>query len=422
MGSRTSTSVAVTLESFQRQRQRRKMNKQRILFCFAWMVAQVSGTYNEQARLNRRAIESQWLTLEDSVMRDVLELKESFNKIVGDINTAFGEYRAFTEGSVTELNLHIESEMKQNDEALEENTKLLEDFTKSQVKEMDKTLLENLQTLSSTMAQERSSIVSWAHQRSTFHEDILKTDVALCAFDYDDEKRTGVVNYNGRHSGYLTDQKSWRVFNETCNQESCAKEVLNRDTGRFTVPQNADGLYLFTFSITMDTFDYLEGHTWDYYYFRKNGHKVAGTGLYGNVGSNPHSDMFPGSRTIILDLEAGDYVDIFQTKGKAVPDLQALFCGSLIHLTKASASPGGWAADKNHPSFPQIATDFVPNNVNSDPKTLEYVELAYGEFGHKTKDSIPASRTEVENNWLNGWKLHSDDVKTFIKEVVDDMD
>ena len=312
------------------------MDKQRILLFFAWMVAQVSGTYNEQARLNERAIESQWLTLEESVMRDVLELKESFNKIVGDINTAFGEYRAFTEGSVTELNLHIDSEMKQNDEALEENTKLLEDFTKSQVKEMDKTLLENLQTLSTTMAQERSSIVSWAHQRSTFHEDILKTDVALCAFDYDDEKRTGVVNYNGRHSGYLTDQKSWRVFNETCNQESCAKEVLNRDTGRFTVPQNADGLYLFTFSITMDTFDYLEGHTWDYYYFRKNGHKVAGTGLYGNVGSNPHSDMFPGSRTIILDLEAGDYVDIFQTKGKAVPDLQALFCGSLIHLTKVS--------------------------------------------------------------------------------------
>ena len=145
-----------------------------------------------------------------------------------------------------------------------------------------------------------------------------------------------MVNYNGRHSGYLTDQKSWRVFNETCNQESCAKEVLNRDTGRFTVPQNADGLYLFTFSITMDTFDYLEGHTWDYYYFRKNGHKVAGTGLYGNVGSNPHSDMFPGSRTIILDLKAGDYVDVFQTKGKAVPDLQALFCGSLIHLPKVS--------------------------------------------------------------------------------------
>merc|ERR1712061_92338 len=158
-----------TLESVQRQRrkifqriQRRKMNKLRIILCFAWMVAQVSGTYNEQARLNERAIGSQWLTLEDSVMRDVLELKESFNKIVGDINTAFGEYRAFTEGSVTELNLHIESEMKQNDEALEENTKLLEDFTKSQVNEMDKTLLENLQTLSSTMAQERSSIVSWA--------------------------------------------------------------------------------------------------------------------------------------------------------------------------------------------------------------------------------------------------------------------
>ena len=310
------------------------MNR-RVLFCIAWVFIQVNGTFDEQAHKNANDIESQWIILEESVMRDVLELKEAFNKIVGDINTAFGEYRAFTEGSVRDLNLHIESDMRKSDETLEKNTMALEEYTKTKVREMNKTLLENLQTLSETMAQERSSIVDWANQRSSFHEDILKTDVALCAYD-DIQNSRGVVNYNGRHSGYINDQKSWRVFNETCNQESCAKEVLNRDTGRFTVPQNADGLYLFTFSITMDTFDYLEGHTWDYYYFRKNGHKVAGTGLYGNVGSNPHSDMFPGSRTIILDLKAGDYVEVFQTKGKAVPDLQALFCGSLIHLTKVS--------------------------------------------------------------------------------------
>merc|ERR1711936_1479343 len=127
-----------TLDSFQRQR--RKMNKQRILLCFAWMVAQVSGTYNEQARLNGRAIESQWLTLEESVMRDVLELKESFNKIVGDINTAFGEYRAFTEGSVRDLTLHIVSDMEKSDETLEKNTKALEEYTKTKDREMNKTL------------------------------------------------------------------------------------------------------------------------------------------------------------------------------------------------------------------------------------------------------------------------------------------
>merc|ERR1712038_1962456 len=403
----------------------RMMNRHWVgyIFCIVWLFNYVDGTFDKQAHTNANQIESGWLTLEESVMRDVLELKESFNKIHEDINQAFGEFRAYTEGSIEDLSKQIVAELGKSDRVLESSTEKLEDYTRSKVVEMNKTLLENLQTLSTTMAEERRLIVDWANERSSIHENLLKTDVTLCAHDnVQSRSRRRAVNYNGRHSGFLNDQKSWQVFNESCNQESCAMEVLNRDTGRFTVPQNADGLYLFTFSITMDTWDFIEGHTWDYYYFRKNGYKVAGTGLYGNVGSNPDSDMFPGSRTIILDLNAGDYVDGFQRKGKAVPDLQALFCGSLIHLTKASASPGGWAADNNHPSFPQIATDFVPNNVNSDPKTLEYVELAYGEFGHKTKESIPASRTEVENNWLNGWKLQSDDVNTFIKEVVDDMD
>ena len=304
-----------------------------VLFCIACVLMQVNGTYDIQAHTNANEIENQWIILEESVMRDVLELKEAFNKIVGDINTAFGEYRAFTEGSVRDLNLHIKSDMGKSDETLEKNTKALEEYTKTKVKEMNKALLENLQTLSETMAQERSSIVDWANQRSRFHEDILKTDVSLCAYD-DIQNSRGVVNYNGRHSGYINDQKSWRVFNETCNQESCAREVLNRQTGRFTVPQNADGLYLFTFSITMDTWDFIEGNTWDYYYFRKNGHKIIGTGLYGNVGSNEDSDKVPGSRTIFLELNSGDVIDVFQRQEKNIPDRQASFCGSLIHLKK----------------------------------------------------------------------------------------
>ena len=309
------------------------MDRCRVLFCIAWVFIQVDGTYDIQAHTNANEIENQWIILEESVMRDVLELKESLNKIVGDINTAFGEYRAFTEGSVRDLNLHIESDMRKSDETLEKNTMALEEYTKTKVREMNKTLLENLQTLSETMAQERSSIVDWANQRSSFHEDILKTDVALCAYD-DIQNSRGVVNYNGRHSGYINDQKSWRVFNETCNQESCAREVLNRQTGRFTVPKNADGLYLFTFSITMDTWDFIEGNTWDYYCFRKNGHEVIGTGLYGNVGSNEDSDKVPGSRTILLELNSGDVIDVYQRQEKNIPDRQASFCGSLIHLKK----------------------------------------------------------------------------------------
>ena len=146
--------------------------------------------------------------------------------------------------------------------------------------------------------------------------------------------RRRAVNYNGRHSGFLNDQKSWQVFNESCKQESCATEVLKRDTGRFTVPQNAEGLYLFTFSITMDTWDFIEGHTWDFYYFRKNGRKILGSELYGDAGSNEDHDKLPGSRTILLELNAGDSIDVFQKKKRDIPDRQASFCGSLIHLRK----------------------------------------------------------------------------------------
>jgi len=395
------------------------MDRCRVLFCIAWVFIQVDGTYDIQAHTNANEIENQWIILEESVMRDVLELKESLNKIVGDINTAFGEYRAFTEGSVRDLNLHIESDMRKSDETLEKNTMALEEYTKTKVREMNKTLLENLQTLSETMAQERSSIVDWANQRSSFHEDILKTDVALCAYD-DIQNSRGVVNYNGRHSGYINDQKRWRVFNESCSQESCAREVLNRQTGRFTVPKNADGLYLFTFSITMDTWDFIEGNTWDYYCFRKNGHEVIGTGLYGNVGSNEDSDKVPGSRTILLELNSGDVIDVYQRQEKNIPDRQASFCGSLIHLKKASESPGGWASDSSHDLFPKIATSFEPNHVTFDSRTFEDVTNTYGTF--KTKDSTPTSRTQVQQDWLANWQLQSDNETTFITTVVDDIE
>merc|ERR1712165_251458 len=378
------------------------------IFCLVWLFNYVEGTFDKQAHTNANQIESGWLTLEESVMRDVLELKESFNKIHEDINQAFGEFRAFTEGSIEDLSKQIVAELGKSDRVLESSTESLEDYTKSKVVEMNKTLFDNLQTLSTTMAGERRSIVDWANERSSIHENLLKTDVTLCAYDdVQSRSRRRAVNYNGRQSGFLNDQKSWQVFNESCNQESCAMEVLNRNTGRFTVPQNADGLYLFTFSITMDTWDFIEGNTWDYYYFRKNGHKIIGTGLYGNVGSNEDSDKVPGSRTILVELNAGDSIDVFQQKKRDIPDRRASFCGSLIHLRKASEGSRGWAVDSGHDSFPKIKPDFEPKIVTFEEQTFEDVPDAT--FAHTIDINTPVERTLVEKEWLDGWKLQSDD-------------
>merc|ERR1719445_1867080 len=195
----------------------RMMNRRWVgyIFYIVWLFHYVEGTVDKQAHTNANNIESGWLTLEESVMRDVLELKESFNKIHEDINKAFGEFRAFTEGSIEDLSKQIVEELEKSDKVLESSTEKLEIYTKSKVVEMNKTLLENLQTLSTTMAGERRSIVDWANERSSIHENLLKTDVTLCAYDdVQSSRRRGVVRYNGRHSGFLNDQKSWQVFNE----------------------------------------------------------------------------------------------------------------------------------------------------------------------------------------------------------------
>merc|ERR1711962_902111 len=163
----------------------RTMNRQWVeyLVCIVWLFNHVDGTFDKQAHTNANKIESGWLTLEESVMRDVLELKESFNKIHEDINQAFGEFRAFTEGSIEDLSKQIVAELGKSDRVLESSTENLEDYTKSKVVEMNKTLLENLQTLSTIMAEERRSIVDWANERSSIPENLLKTDMTLCAYD-----------------------------------------------------------------------------------------------------------------------------------------------------------------------------------------------------------------------------------------------
>ena len=115
-------------------------------------------------------------------------------------------------------------------------------------------------------------------------------------------------------------------------------KVLNRQTGFFTVPANAAGLYMFTFSATMDTFDADHGLSPNEYKFERNGEILDETGLYADVGSNWKNDKVPGSRTIFLRLEDGDNVAVVQTRARYVLDHHISFCGALIHLNKVRCS------------------------------------------------------------------------------------
>merc|ERR1711962_1837613 len=120
----------------------RMMNRHWVgyFLCIVCLFNYVDSTFDKQAHTNANQIESGWLTLEESVMRDVLELKESFNKIHEDIKQAFGEFRAYTEGSIEDLSKQIVAELGKSDKVLESSTEKLEDYTKSKVVEMNKTL------------------------------------------------------------------------------------------------------------------------------------------------------------------------------------------------------------------------------------------------------------------------------------------
>ena len=164
----------------------------------------------------------------------------------------------------------------------------------------------------------------------------MKTHVALCAFDngHHGNTRDVVVNYNGPTGGFLDGKKTWQVFNESCNHESCAIQVLNRDTGAFKPPKNASGLYMFTFSVTMDVWEYTRGREPAEYQFRKNGDKIKGTSFYCDVGWSTNHDQVQGSKTILLKLSDNDEVDVVQLRDTDIADSRISFCGALIHLDK----------------------------------------------------------------------------------------
>ena len=80
----------------------------------------------------------------------------------------------------------------------------------------------------------------------------------------------------------------------------------------------------------------------------------------------------------------------------------------------------GWAVDSGHELFPKIKPDFEPKVVTFEERTFEDVSDAT--FVHTRDINTPIERTLVEKEWLDGWKLQSDDTDAFIIKVRDDVD
>ena len=81
-----------------------------------------------------------------------------------------------------------------------------------------------------------------------------------------------------------------------------AEEILNPSDGKFTVPESADGEYLFSFSVNMDTWDN-RGMKSEYAFYKKQG-KVEGIKIDSTAGSSHYQDTTPASMQVFLTLEA----------------------------------------------------------------------------------------------------------------------
>merc|ERR1712156_630896 len=345
------------------------------------VVASASGQDESLAAKNKDDIVKHEDILKDMVATDLQELKTKIKQFVENVNSKLTELRSKTKEAIEKLQEDTAANMKTGDTTIKENIKKLEEHIRNKINEVNEKMVDNLKALSEATSKERKDIRDWNDDRSTKHENILGTHVSLCAYDHGDyaKEKEHVVTYNSAQSGYLDGHKGWQVLGGLKhNDEAMAMEVLNRTAGTFKVPKNASGLYMFTFSVTMDTADFNSESSM--YEFVKNGDAIKGTRIYSDAGL-PHPkegksaiyDTTPASNTIFLKLEEEDEVAVRQLMETDIPDYHVSFCGSLIHLEKASESPGGVLADVTNPEFPsaQLAEIVTIGNTTAGLADLD---------------------------------------------------
>merc|ERR1712165_336732 len=346
-----------------------------------FVVASASAQDESLADKNKDDIVKHEAILKDKVATDLQELKTKIKQFVENVNSKLTEFRTKTKEAIEKLQKDTAANMKTGDTTIKENIKKLEEHIRNKINEVNEKMVDNLKALSEATSKERKDIRDWNNDRSTKHENILGTHVSLCAYDHGDyaKEKEHVVTYKSARSGYLDGHKSWQVLGgPKHNDEAMAMKVLNRTAGTFQVPKNASGLYMFTFSVTMDTADFNSESSM--YEFVKNGDAIDGTRIYSDAGL-PHPrkgmsaiyDTTPASNTIFLKLEEYDEVAVRQLMETDIPDYHVSFCGSLIHLEKASESPGGVLADVTNPEFPsaQLAKIVTIGNTTAGLADLD---------------------------------------------------
>jgi len=390
------------------------------------------GQIEELARVMREAV------------RDDLKksLMVNHNKLAEKTKMFVSKTLEYVDKTFENFKTHFEGNILNKTENTNINFVALEKHTKKAMFEINKTLMQNLQNINKNSKQERDDIISWTHQRATLNEDILKTKISACVKN-DNHFGKGVVNYNDGEGHFIQDSVSVRIKNETCDRGACMEparkeNIINPATGVFTVPRQAAGEYLLTFTARIDTWTargrYLMKPS--SYVFRKNHRKIKGTSISTNVSPNWKSDKVPVSRTIFLKLQEGDEIDIFQEIYTHTLDHDVSFCVALLHLHEASTNPGGEFSDSLSKKFPRAtlanqdtwqydslvfarSEDVSFTNQEKDKKdTL----MGHGEIMKKTMISTEGCWPEPRPCKGSDWPVHGQEAITGINTSLEELE
>jgi len=220
-------------------------------------------------------------------------------------------------------------------ETINENLGAIVDQTKENHEALEVQSRENDKHISEETARNFNALLSGLKGRLSQHEKMLNTHVAVCA-----------EQYNNIGFGQVTYQQT-SMKSVIIGGDVKKVNILDPSQGEFVVPLGGEGTYQFSFTAIIDTLKDMDNNLAPasfVFAIKQAGGATAPTALSettltATVG-RPGGDKAPASRSILLDLKAGEKVAIYQTREGAESSYRLTFCAHLIRPT----SPSTWEA------------------------------------------------------------------------------
>ena len=253
--------------------------------------------------------------------------------------------------------------------AMDENMKQIVSQTRENHHKLETRSTENEVKISNAATNNFNDLLAKMEKKLEQHERMLDTHVAVCANQYN----------NIAHSGKVTYEPA-SMESVIVGGKNIRSQVLEPSQGEFTVPDGADGTYEISFTAIIDTLKDVDNNlapaSFVFATQQAGGgsvfHPMGWTTLTATVG-RPGGDKVPASRSILLDLEAGEKVAIFQTRKGAESSYRLTFCAHLIRPT----APAEWKALPDPMEVPEVKSETTYAEPEQKPLTIDSLAVIF---------------------------------------------